>query len=121
MLQRNRAGRPAEAGIRINVHYDYGRNITYNISPGYRRTDNFRLFASAGTGFKAPTLEQLFGQFGANPDLDPETSLNYQAGADYRSSDNSLSIQAHYFRRNIDDLIAYGTQGYVNRDDRKST
>src|SRR5690625_7697626 len=95
MLQRNRAGRPAEAGIRINVHYDYGRNITYNISPGYQLTENFKLFASAGTGFKAPTLEQLFGQFGANPDLDPETSLNYQAGVDYRSSDNSFSIQAH--------------------------
>jgi len=117
ILYRNRSGLAVEAGIRINVHSDYGRNITYNISPGYQLTENFRLFASAGTGFKAPTLEQLFGQFGANPDLDPETSLNYQAGANYRSSDNSLSIQAHYFRRNIDDLIAYGTQGYVNRDE----
>lgn len=117
ILYRNPAGLAAEAGIRINLHSDYGRNFTYNFSPGYQLTENFKLFASAGTGFKAPTLEQLFGQYGANPDLDPETSLNYQAGADYRSSHNSLSFQVHYFRRNINDLIAYGSQGYVNRDE----
>src|SRR5690625_5052179 len=76
-----------EAGMRSSAHSDDGRNITSNIAPGYRLTENFRVLASAGTGFKAPTRDQLFGQFGANPDLYPEAFLNYQAVANYRSSD----------------------------------
>ena len=41
-----------------------------------------RLKASIGTGFKAPSLEELFGPFGHNPNLKPETSTGYDIGLD---------------------------------------
>jgi len=38
---------------------------------------DYFISANVGTGFKAPTLGQLYGQFGANPDLKPEKSLTF--------------------------------------------
>ena len=39
-----------------------------------------KLKASVGTGFKAPALQQLYGTFGGNANLKPETSFGYDVG-----------------------------------------
>lgn len=110
-------GLRAEAGYRINIHSEYGNNSTFSFSPSYQISDNLKLFASYGTGFKTPTLDQLFGQFGANPDLAPEKSQSLQLGFEAYLFDQMLKIDTHYFDRTIDDLIVYNFQtGYINRD-----
>ncbi len=117
-LYKNNCGLMLEAGLRSNVHSEYGTNTTYNVSPAFQFGDNLKLFASAGTGFKAPTLEQLFGQFGANLDLDPETSVNYQGGAQLYLLNQRLRLEVNLFNRKIEDLISYDFEaGFLNRDE----
>jgi len=118
VLYQGTSGLMFETGIRTNVHSEYGTNTTYNVSPAYQMTENLKLFMSAGTGFKAPTLEQLFGQFGANLELEPETSINYQGGAQLYLMNQQLRIEATLFHRKIEDLISYDFEaGFLNRDE----
>jgi vitamin B12 transporter len=118
MLYKRNDGLIFEAGIRSNVHSEYGTNSTYSVAPAYQITENLKFYASAGTGFKAPTLEQLFGQFGANPELEPETSVNYQGGAQLYLLNQQLRLEATLFHRTIDDLISYDFEaGFLNRDE----
>lgn len=109
-------GLRAEAGFRSNIHSEYGNNTTYSFSPSYQFTENLKLFASIGTGFKAPTTDQLFGQFGANPNLEPEESRSIQVGFETYFLDQTLKFETNYFKREIDNLIAYASSGYINRD-----
>lgn len=110
-------GLRAEAGFRVNIHSEYGNNSTYSFSPAYEFSESFKIFGSIGTGFKTPTIDQLFGQFGANPDLEPEKSKHIQVGFEAYVFDQTLKIESHFFDREIDNLIAYDfSAGYINRD-----
>jgi len=118
VMYRAMGGLMIEAGVRSNVHSEYGTNTTYNLSPAYQISENLKVFASAGTGFKAPTVEQLFGQFGANTDLNPETSVNYQGGAQLYLLNQRLLLEGNLFRRTIEDLISFDFEaGFLNRDE----
>ncbi|TVR33187.1 MAG: TonB-dependent receptor [Balneolaceae bacterium] len=110
-------GFSAELGYRLNNHTEYGNNSTFSFAPAYYITGNLKLFGSISTGFKAPTLDELFGPFGANPDLDPQRSLYINAGVETYLLDQSLKLSGQYFIREIDDLIVYTfDRGYINRD-----
>ena len=65
-----------EVGGRFNHHSRYGNNSTFSFNPSYKLNDAFRIFGSISSGFKAPTLYQL----SFNESLQPEKSLNYEAG-----------------------------------------
>lgn len=107
----------AELGVRLNNHSEYENNTTVSFAPSYNITDDIKLFGSVGTGFKTPTLDELFGPFGANPDLNPEKSRYLNGGIETYFSDRSLKLSAQYFHRRIDDVIAFSNQGqYINRD-----
>ncbi|VAW75100.1 Outer membrane vitamin B12 receptor BtuB [hydrothermal vent metagenome] len=83
----------------------FGDETTWNTTLGYRFTDNTSVYASAGTGFKAPSFFDLFG-FGGNASLDPEKSTNYEVGVKHRiNNGNRISVTA--FQNEIDDLINY--------------
>ena len=121
ILVKNLRGLSAEIGYRLNSHSEYGENSSFNISPTFRFTQNMKLFASYGTGFKAPTLNELFGPFGPNPDLEPETSSEYRVGVESYLMDQSLKLSAHFFNREIENLIVYTFDpGYINRDREKT-
>ena len=80
-----------------------------------------KLKGSVGTGFKAPTLSQMFEKFPSfgffgNPDLRPETSLGYDFGFEQSLFEDKLQFGATYFRNDIKNLIddnATGTS-YTN-------
>jgi vitamin B12 transporter len=114
---KNLNGFSAELGYRLNNHTEYGNNSTFSFAPAYNITEQVKLFASVSTGFKAPTLDELFGPFGANPDLEPQKSLYFNAGLESYLLEQSLKLSAQYFIRGIDDLIVYTfDSGYINRD-----
>ena len=118
MIYRSPLGIGLEAGLRFNSHSEYGTNTTYSVSPSFEKSEKLKFFASIGSGFKAPTLEQLFGQFGANPNLEPETSRNVEFGVESYFAGQSLKAEAVYFNRKIDDLITFDfASGYLNRDE----
>lgn len=108
-------GLNAELGLRLNDHSEYGSNWTFNIAPVFNINDEVKLLASVSSGFKAPTLNELFGPFGANVDLEPQKSLTLDGGIKYRHSSSGFRISAIYFQRQIEDLISYDSNiGYIN-------
>jgi len=90
---------------------DSAAKVTYRFAPEYLIADTgTKIKGSVGTGFKAPTLSQLFQSFPdffffANPNLRPETDLGWDAGFEQPLFHNSLRFGMTYFRINIKDLI----------------
>lgn len=103
-------------GGRVDNHSTFGSEATWRIAPAYliESTDT-RLKASAGTGFKAPSLFQLYSAFG-NPALNPEESIGYDVGFEQALWGDSLSFGATAFYNDIDNLIDYdfATNKYLN-------
>ncbi len=98
----------------VSVRYDdnsrFGNKATWHIAPvlAIAATDT-RLHASYGTGFKAPSLDQLFESFPAffffaNPNLKPETSAGYDVGIDQMLF--GVTGGATWFHNDIKNLIA---------------
>jgi vitamin B12 transporter len=104
------------AGGRRDRHTQFGGADTYRISPTVLIPETrTKLKASVGTGFKAPTLYQLFSQFGAT-NLAPERSSAWDAGVEQDFENEKVSLAATYFHNNIRDLISFNnaTQLYYN-------
>jgi vitamin B12 transporter len=109
----NVKGFSAEAGVRFVNHSVYGSNFTYSINPSWLVKERFKLFANYSTGFKAPSLTQLYGPFGANEDLLPEESKSLEGGIQFFSRNKKSDFRVTYFSRQIDNIIAY-TLRYEN-------
>ncbi|ATL46226.1 hypothetical protein COR50_03045 [Chitinophaga caeni] len=75
----NLGGFTMEIGGRFNYHSVYGNNQTISFNPAYVINDKHKIFANISSAYKTPTLYQLFSEFG-NRNLNPESSLNYEAG-----------------------------------------
>jgi len=71
--------------------------------------DDIYVALNIANGFNAPTLGELYGQWGSNPDLDPEKSLTYDI-----TLGNDI-LWASYFHNEITDMIEYdmNTWSYV--------
>jgi vitamin B12 transporter len=77
-----------------------------------------RIYASYGTSFKAPTLNERFSTSSftlPNPDLKPEEGRSWEVGVDVTpfSGDVDLTLGATYFDSEIDNLIEYRTIDFV--------
>jgi vitamin B12 transporter len=106
-----------EGGGRYNNHNRYGHNFTYDFTPSINLLENkLILFGTVSTAFKAPLLTELFGPYGANPDLKPQKSQNYEAGFSTALLDNQFNLRVALFRRKLRDAIVYLTNGYTNFD-----
>ena len=117
---KNLAGFNLEIGGRYNKHSKFGDNFTYSINPSYLLNEQVKLFINVASAFKAPTLSELYGQWGANPDLKPEKSKTYEGGVQVSLLDNKLDARVVYFSRNIKDVIAYGPAfSYINLNKQK--
>lgn len=105
-----------EIGGRYVDHSVNGKTFTYSINPSYRLNGFAKLFLNYSTGFKAPTLLQLYGQYGANPSLKPEESKSFEGGFNLFTSNKKADIRATFFSRKIDNAITY-TNEYLNLDE----
>ncbi|HEV3180786.1 MAG TPA: TonB-dependent receptor [Steroidobacteraceae bacterium] len=104
----------------LNARYDdnnrFGSKGTYRFAPAYLiSATGTKLKASVGSGFKAPTLSELFQNFPpfffANPNLRPESSLGYDAGIEQGFGADTVRVGATYFHNRIRDLIASDITG----------
>ena len=106
-----------DMGVRYNLHNEFGNAHTYSINPSYRITENSKLFLSYGTGFKVPTMSELYGMWGANINLKPEKSNSFEFGIKGSLMEDKFSYGATYFNRKIEDVIIYNfVSGYLNSD-----
>jgi len=117
LFLKNLGGFNLQVGGRYNSHSKYGSNFTYTFNPSYLIDKNTKLFFNFETGFKAPTLYDLYGQYGSNPGLKPEKSRNIEAGVQASFADNKIELRVAAFDRKIKDAIVYGPSfTVINRD-----
>lgn len=109
----------------INARYDsndrFGSKATYRIAPAYLISlTGTKLKASVGSGFKAPTLSELFQDFApyfyANPALKPETSTGYDIGFEQAIGGATARVGATYYYNRLRNLITTAASGitYAN-------
>ncbi|OBS10058.1 TonB-dependent receptor plug domain-containing protein [Acidihalobacter prosperus] len=97
----------------------FGGHDTWNVGLGYRLGADTTLDVSTGTGYRAPTFNDLYG-YGGNPALKPETSRSVQADLSTAfGAAGRLHVSA--YQQRIDDLIETvlvnpGTYRYQNRN-----
>ncbi|MCW5517082.1 TonB-dependent receptor plug domain-containing protein [Muriicola sp. Z0-33] len=105
------------SGIRINNHSEYGSNLVYNINPSYTFKFNDRyikLLSSFASSYITPSLTQLFGTFGANPNLDPEDNSTLEGGVEYAG--NQFRVSGIYFNRKEENFVFFdgASSTYLN-------
>lgn len=81
------------------------------------------IYGSIANKSRMPTLSEMFTFFpwrNANPDLKPETSLQYTAGYQYALEEKtSIDFSIYYY--DVSDLIIYRNDGYINREEAEHT
>jgi vitamin B12 transporter len=99
------------ASGRYDDNERFGGKATWRIAPAYLiPKTGTKLKASYGTGFKAPSLTQLFVSFPAfnffaNPNLEPEESEGYDIGFEQALAGERVRFGATYFHNDISNLI----------------
>lgn len=100
-------------GGRLDIHSEFGTHFSPKLSSLYRVTDNFRVRASYGQGFRAPDFKNLYLNFTnvtsgyqvlGNPSLQPESSHNWNLGIEYQLTDSLLG-RIHMYRNDLHNLI----------------
>jgi vitamin B12 transporter len=69
-----------QASVRNDDNQQFGNHSTGSLGWGLKFGEDFRITASYGTGFKAPTFNDLYFPFGGNPELEPEESETLNLG-----------------------------------------
>lgn len=100
------AGLVLTGGVRYDNHDAFGDATTVAASGVYSPNGGAtRVRAAYGEGFKAPSLFQLYSNFG-NAALDPERSESWEVGVGQRVGDR-FEMMATYFRRDTENQIDF--------------
>ncbi|HEX5791713.1 MAG TPA: TonB-dependent receptor, partial [Rheinheimera sp.] len=92
-----------EAAARRDLTAQYGGQNTWQLAAGYQLAEHWRVRASRGTAFKAPTFNDLYYPGFANPDLKPEESVSDEVAVSYQNP--GLTVQLAWFDRDVTNLI----------------
>ncbi|MBD3730202.1 MAG: TonB-dependent receptor [Sphingomonadales bacterium] len=99
-------GLAAHLGGRVDDHQRFGTHATFGADISYGLGNDWRLRASLGEGFKAPTLFQLYSSYG-NPDLQPEQSTSVDIAVEKGERGRGLHYALTAFRRESEQLIGF--------------
>ncbi len=99
-------------GARWEKHSVFGHDTTYSIRGEQDVFEDGTFYVSYGTGFKAPSLYQLFDPSYGSVNLDPERSRSYEFGYDYQMK--QMSFGQAFFLTDIEDMINWTWSGYEN-------
>ncbi len=94
-----------QLSLRSDRNDQFGAHATGSIAWGMDIAPGWRLTASHGTAFKAPSFNELYYPGYSNPLLRPEESRSSELSL-LRSGDG-WQLQANAYRTRIDDLIAW--------------
>jgi vitamin B12 transporter len=99
-------------GFRTEHHNKFGSSFTFRAAPAYILWETgTKIKATVGSGFKAPSLFNLYDPAYGNPDLQPEKSLGFDFGIEQFVANDLMSIGATYFQNNYKDLYGYDRLG----------
>lgn len=91
---------------RSTDHERFGQQFSWNVDAGWQFGEAWSARVNVGRAFRAPNATFLFGPFGANPDLQPEVSLNREIGVAWQATDQQRFTFAA-FRNDIEDMIDF--------------
>ena len=99
-----------QAGARRDDNSQFGGKSTGNVGYGYRLAERWRVSASTGTSFKAPTFNDLYFPNTpfvgvGNPNLQPESGRSKEAALHYEAGATAASLTV--FRNDIRNLIQW--------------
>jgi vitamin B12 transporter len=123
-LNYSRGGFNIEGGGRFNHHSEYGNNFAFNFNPSYFFCKTVKLFGNLSSGYKTPSLYQLFSVYG-NREIKPENSLNVEGGLQVFTKNEKNSLRVLYYKRSVEDVIAFFYNSatfrsyYINQDKQK--
>lgn len=109
------------AGIRFDRHDRAGSALTYRLAPAFAVPETGTLVrATYGTGFKAPSLYQLYapgtawGPIG-NASLEPERAAGWDGTIEQDVLGGAVVLSAGYFRNSFRNLVSFDfSRGYIN-------
>ena len=100
------------ASVRMDHNAGFGDFPTGRLALAYRPDAATTVRAALATGFRAPSIDERFGDypgtypFVGNPDLTPEKSVSYELGIEHVYG-NGASVSATLFQLNVNDLVTY--------------
>lgn len=92
-------------GARNDDNEQFGSKTTLNAGLGFALSENLRLHASYGQGFKAPSFNDLYFPDFGNPNLEPEESENYDL--ELRGDFETSSFAVAFYHNDLENLIQY--------------
>lgn len=95
----------SELALRYDDNSAFGSQTTYNAALGYQLTRDWRLSYAQGSGFKAPSFNDLFSPMGGNANLDAEKSLSREIALAGQAWATDWRISA--YQTDIDHLIQW--------------
>lgn len=95
-------------GLRYDHHSRFGSHTSLKFAGAWQITDTTTLHANYGDGFKAPSLYQLFSQYGQDT-LAPEKAHGWETGLAQMFLDGRARASVTYFQRRTTNLIDFVT------------
>lgn len=104
--------------VRIDHHDSFGTHTSPKLGATYKLSENARLKANWGKGYRAPTLYELYAQMEkvgmapmpvnviGNPDLQPEESTNFDFG--FEAEKGKTNGKVTYYHNKIKNMIDGG-------------
>jgi vitamin B12 transporter len=95
-------------GYRFDYNEKFGNVSTFRIAPMFFIEASFtKIKGTFGTGFKAPSLFNLFAPYYGNIDLKPEKSSGWDLGFEQFLLNNKVSFGITYFKTDFEDMLGY--------------
>lgn len=94
------------AGGRVDDSSSFGTHGTYRFGGRFTAPHTETIFrANIGTGFRAPSIQQLYFPFSGNPNLKPEESFGWDVGFEQPLADGKVRFGATFFHNDFENLI----------------
>ena len=104
----------ASSGVRIDDHSEFGTESTYKLSLSVPvRGTGTTIKGSVGSGFRAPSLNELFYPGYGNPDLLPEESVGYDIGIGQEIRPLRMSFDVMYFNNDYTNMISWDPETFL--------
>lgn len=102
-----------QVGVRLEDNQRFGTHTVGQGAIRYHFLPNASVYANIGSAFRAPTLNELYSQWGGNENLAPEESISYEMGMNYDLTSN-VSTNFSIYHTKIRDLIASNAGSNTN-------
>ncbi|QWZ61548.1 TonB-dependent receptor [Acinetobacter pittii] len=102
-----------QVGVRLEDNQRFGTHTVGQGAIRYHFLPNASVYANIGSAFRAPTLNELYSQWGGNENLAPEESTSYEMGINYDLTSN-VSTNFSIYHTKIKDLITSNAGSNTN-------